>query len=83
MTRKIDKPTTSRKTRRATVAPHAVEAEPNAIAADDRTPVSADDRARMIAEHAYFLAAERGFTPGAELDDWLAAEREIDRRFAN
>lgn len=30
-----------------------------------------------IAEAAYYLAEERGFVPGHELDDWLAAEREI------
>ncbi len=28
-----------------------------------------------IAELAYFKAEERGFEPGHELDDWLAAER--------
>jgi len=31
-----------------------------------------------ISEAAYRLAQERGFAPGAELQDWLAAEREID-----
>ena len=30
-----------------------------------------------IAERAYFKAQQRGFTPGHELDDWLAAEREL------
>ena len=30
-----------------------------------------------IAERAYFKAMDRGFTPGYELDDWLAAEREV------
>jgi hypothetical protein len=33
-----------------------------------------------IAERAYFKAERRGFTPGYELDDWLAAEREIGAR---
>lgn len=31
----------------------------------------------MIAERAYFKAEQRGFAPGLELDDWLAAEREL------
>ena len=31
----------------------------------------------MVAERAYFKAEQRGFVPGYELDDWLAAEREI------
>jgi hypothetical protein len=37
-----------------------------------------EDRARSIAEAAYYRAERRGFAPGAELEDWLAAEREID-----
>jgi sterol desaturase/sphingolipid hydroxylase (fatty acid hydroxylase superfamily) len=32
---------------------------------------------RMIAEAAYYRAERRGFAPGFELEDWLAAEREI------
>lgn len=34
----------------------------------------------MIREAAYFKAQQRGFAPGRELEDWLAAEREIDHR---
>jgi hypothetical protein len=33
---------------------------------------------QMIAEAAYFYAQQRGFEPGHELDDWLAAEDQID-----
>lgn len=36
----------------------------------------------MIREAAYFLAEARGFAPGHELDDWLAAERQIDAGLA-
>ena len=32
-----------------------------------------------IAALAYFKAEARGFWPGHELDDWLAAEEEINR----
>jgi len=32
----------------------------------------------MIAESAYLRAERRGFTPGHETDDWVAAEREVD-----
>jgi len=35
-------------------------------------------RESMIAESAYYRAERRGFAPGGELDDWLAAEREVD-----
>lgn len=42
-------------------------------------PVSAEERRRMIAEAAYFRAMQHGFDGGNPLDDWLAAEREINR----
>ena len=32
---------------------------------------------RQIAEAAYYRAAERGFAPGRELEDWLHAEAQI------
>ncbi|HEX5049790.1 MAG TPA: DUF2934 domain-containing protein [Gammaproteobacteria bacterium] len=35
------------------------------------------DMRAVIAERAYYLAERRGFEPGHEVDDWLAAEREI------
>lgn len=31
----------------------------------------------MIATAAYYMAAERNFAPGRELDDWLEAERRV------
>jgi hypothetical protein len=34
----------------------------------------------MIARAAYFLAEQRHFQPGHELEDWLAAEAEVERR---
>lgn len=36
----------------------------------------------MIREAAYYRAERRGFTAGHELEDWLAAEEEVDRWFA-
>jgi Protein of unknown function (DUF2934) len=36
----------------------------------------------MIAENAYYRAQGRGFMPGYEFEDWLAAEREIDALLA-
>lgn len=35
-------------------------------------------REKAISEVAYLFAEKRGFAPGHELDDWLAAEKEID-----
>ena len=37
-------------------------------------------RCELIAAEAYLLAERRGFVPGAELDDWLAAEAIVDGR---
>lgn len=39
--------------------------------------VSSEELNGMIATCAYYLAEERNFTPGHELDDWLEAERRI------
>ena len=38
--------------------------------------LTSDDRHKWIAEAAYFIAERRGFAPGHELSDWLAAEAE-------
>jgi Protein of unknown function (DUF2934) len=37
-------------------------------------------RRQMIAEAAYYRAEHRGFMVGGDLEDWLEAEKEIDRR---
>ncbi len=36
----------------------------------------------LIAEAAYYRAERRGFAPGQEVEDWLAAEQEIMERVA-
>lgn len=36
-----------------------------------------DDFEAMVAEAAYYLAEQRGFAPGSEMDDWLAAEAQV------
>ncbi|HZP85743.1 MAG TPA: DUF2934 domain-containing protein [Burkholderiales bacterium] len=36
------------------------------------------ERREMIAVAAYFLAERRGFAPGGDVEDWIAAEREIE-----
>ena len=38
---------------------------------------SESDLQRRIAEAAYYRAERRGFEPGGEAQDWLAAEAEI------
>jgi len=39
-----------------------------------------DGRHASIAKAAYMRAQRRNFEPGHELEDWLAAEAEFDRR---
>jgi hypothetical protein len=46
-------------------------------------PSFSESRAARIAEAAYWRAERRGFTGGQELDDWLAAEKEVDGDSAN
>ena len=36
------------------------------------------DRGERIAVAAYFLAEKRNFSTGRELEDWLAAEQDVD-----
>jgi hypothetical protein len=43
-----------------------------------RTEVSPEMRRSMIAQAAYLRAEQRGFTGGNEVEDWLAAEAEVD-----
>jgi hypothetical protein len=53
----------------------------NRTVSSGSAPVSFDpssSREALIATAAYYRAANRGFLPGYELEDWLAAEREID-----
>lgn len=45
-----------------------------------RTARDSDERQSMIRDLAYHYAESRGFTPGHELDDWLAAEAAVDAR---
>jgi Protein of unknown function (DUF2934) len=40
--------------------------------------VSAGTRRAMIEQAAYLRAERRGFAPGSEVEDWLAAEAEVD-----
>jgi hypothetical protein len=47
-------------------------------AAKAPVPIDPDQRRALIAQAAYFRAERRGFAPGYEAEDWLAAESEVD-----
>ena len=53
-----------------------------ATTTDVLASLSAQERLQMIELAAYFRAERRGFTPGRALEDWLAAEAEIDTLIA-
>ncbi len=43
--------------------------------------IGTDKFRKMIAERAYYKAENRGFTAGHEIDDWLVAEREVNKQY--
>ena len=56
-------------------------ARPEIVKTDLRAtivPINLEDEIRRLA---YLLAERRGFEPGHEADDWLAAEREVRHRY--
>ena len=42
--------------------------------------VGPEQRAALIAEAAFFRAEKRAFAPGHAVEDWLAAESEVDAK---
>jgi hypothetical protein len=53
-------------------------AAPPQSAVENTSDIAAPvDMHALIERAAFFMAAERGFAPGHELDDWLEAERRV------
>ena len=55
--------------------------KPSIIKSDSRSnvlPINLEDEVRRLA---YEMAERRGFEPGHENEDWLAAEREVRQRY--
>jgi hypothetical protein len=44
--------------------------------------ISPEERQRMIRDAAYYHYAERGFADGHDVEDWLAAEAEVNEEYA-
>lgn len=55
----------------------AVKAEPKTAEQKRTAAPTGEARYRWIAHAAYLRAEKRGFAPGHEFDDWLAAEAEF------
>jgi hypothetical protein len=69
---------TRKQTARPATSPKAADA---GTRAKEDTGEYAKPHADRIAEAAYFRAQRRDFQPGGELEDWLEAEKEINRDF--
>jgi len=52
--------------------------KPKATRAVPPALIDQNQRRAMIAQAAYYRAEQRGFAPGHEAEDWLAAEGEVD-----
>ena len=65
--------TSSRSPRRATTKSARTPSAP-AVA----TMIDPESRRALIAQAAFYRAERRGFEPGHEVQDWLAAEAEVD-----
>jgi DUF2934 family protein len=73
-----EKSSTTLTTRKRT--PRKSDAETSEAASTFNQFVGPEQRAALIAEAAFFRAEKRGFAPGHEVADWLAAESEVDAR---
>ena len=71
-TQAAESPTTA--TRKAARKPEIVKTEPRT----NLVPINLEDEIRRLA---YLLSERRGFEPGHDAEDWLAAEREIRQRY--
>ncbi len=60
-----------------------VEVQNDQVSGETSAFIERDRRHALIARHAYYLAEQRGFEPGHELDDWLTAETNVERDFAS
>lgn len=59
--------------------PRSYKAAADGASPPDKTSVTPEQRYRMVAEAAYHHAERRGFVGGDPLNDWLLAEKEVDK----
>jgi len=75
-------PATEKATQRRRTAPLKTDAAAGASTAvtvvSTAVTISESTRRAMIEQGAYLRAERRGFAPGGEVEDWLAAEAEVD-----
>ena len=75
-------PPTEKATQRRRTAPTKTDAASSSnttvTVASTAVAISESSRRAMIEQAAYLRAERRGFLPGGEVEDWLAAEAEVD-----
>jgi len=64
----------TKEAKKITRKPEIVKTEPRA----NLVPINLEDEIRRLA---YLLSERRGFQPGHDAEDWLAAEREVRQRY--
>lgn len=62
----------------STAAGSPAESRPNGLITCSAAPMTAEARREMIAEAAYYIAEQRGFGDGHDVENWLLAEKQID-----
>jgi hypothetical protein len=72
------KPAVSRTAPATAAAAKPAAAKPRARAAKPKA-IAVEQRRNYVEVAAYYIAERRGFAPGDALQDWIAAEAEIDR----
>lgn len=78
----VSKKTTTKKSTTATTVAHPASTLKKTRASNKTTAkktVTPEERYQMIMTAAYFLAERHGFSSGRALEDWIAAEKEIDK----
>jgi hypothetical protein len=77
--------TESRRKRAPASKPAGTPKEPaarKALSGSSDTELRPEEINQMIAAGAYLRSQRRGFEPGHEVEDWLAAEREVREKLA-
>jgi Protein of unknown function (DUF2934) len=78
MAKEITKPTAQKRAAASAPPPRTPQAKPDSGGTQTSVPIKPEVRQVMICEAAYYIAEHRGFEPGHDVDDWLAAEEQID-----
>lgn len=66
----------------STATDNPAQSKPNSHVGSSVAPITADTRRAMIAEAAYYIAEQRGFGDGRDVEDWLIAEKQIDAKLS-